>query len=94
MYIFALFRRISFKLGKLLYFNAIFTAVSMDDECSLIALYKKLKKKWKGLLNNSLHADEIKLWLTPSAKQRRNPCSGLPAVRARSYRFSALAKFC
>ena len=28
----------------------------------------------------SLHADEIKLWLTPSAKQRRNPCSGLPAV--------------
>ena len=29
---------------------------------------------------NSLRADEIKLWLTPSAKQRRNPCSGLPAV--------------
>ena len=28
----------------------------------------------------SLRADEIKLWLTPSAKQRRNPCSGLPAV--------------
>ena len=28
----------------------------------------------------SLHADEIKLWLTPSAKQHRNPCSGLPAV--------------
>ena len=28
----------------------------------------------------SLHTDEIKLWLTPSAKQRRNPCSGLPAV--------------
>ena len=28
----------------------------------------------------SLCADEIKLWLTPSAKQRRNPCSGLPAV--------------
>ena len=27
----------------------------------------------------SLRADEIKLWLTPSAKQRRNPCSGLPA---------------
>ena len=29
---------------------------------------------------SSLRADEIKLWLTPSAKQRRNPCSGLPAV--------------
>ena len=28
----------------------------------------------------SLRANEIKLWLTPSAKQRRNPCSGLPAV--------------
>ena len=28
----------------------------------------------------SLRADEIKLCLTPSAKQRRNPCSGLPAV--------------
>ena len=28
----------------------------------------------------SLREDEIKLWLTPSAKQRRNPCSGLPAV--------------
>ena len=28
----------------------------------------------------SLRADEIKLWLTPSAKQRQNPCSGLPAV--------------
>ena len=28
----------------------------------------------------SLRADEIKRWLTPSAKQRRNPCSGLPAV--------------
>ena len=28
----------------------------------------------------SLGADEIKLWLTPSAKQRWNPCSGLPAV--------------
>ena len=29
---------------------------------------------------SSLRADEIKLWLTPSANQRRNPCSGLPAV--------------
>ena len=28
----------------------------------------------------SLRVDEIKLWLTPSAKQRRNPSSGLPAV--------------
>ena len=27
-----------------------------------------------------LRTDEIKLWLTPSAKKRRNPCSGLPAV--------------
>lgn len=25
----------------------------MDDGCSLIALYKNLKKKWKGLLNTS-----------------------------------------
>ena len=33
---------------------------------------------WKA--NPSLRADEIKLWLTPSVKQRRNPCSGLPAV--------------
>ena len=32
------------------------------------------------LTRTSLRADEIKLWLTPSAKQRRNPCSGLPAV--------------
>ena len=31
-------------------------------------------------ITHSLRADEIKLWLTPSAKQRRNPCSGLPAV--------------
>ena len=28
----------------------------------------------------SLRADEIKPWLTPSAKQCRNPCSRLPAV--------------
>ena len=28
----------------------------------------------------SLRADEIKLWLTPSAKQRQNLCSRLPAV--------------
>ena len=28
----------------------------------------------------SLRAGEIILWLTPSAKQRQNPCSGLPAV--------------
>ena len=30
--------------------------------------------------NLRLRAYEIKLWLTPSAKQRPNPCSGLPAV--------------
>ena len=36
--------------------------------------------KCNPCLNGSLRADEIKLWLTPSAKQRRNPCSGLPAV--------------
>ena len=29
---------------------------------------------------HSLRAVEIKLWLTLSAKQCRNPCSGLPAV--------------
>ena len=28
----------------------------------------------------SLRAVAIKLWLTPSAKQCRNPCSGLPTV--------------
>ena len=28
----------------------------------------------------SLRTDENKLWLTPSAKQRRNPCSGLPTM--------------
>ena len=33
-----------------------------------------------SLGSSSLRADEIKLWLTPSAKQRRNPCFGLPAV--------------
>ena len=37
-------------------------------------------KKKKQLYKGSLRADEIKLWLTPSAKQRRNPCSGLPPV--------------
>ena len=35
---------------------------------------------YSHLDDRSLRADEIKLWLTPSAKQRRNPCSGLPAV--------------
>ena len=44
----ALFTRISFKLGKLLFFKAVFPAVSMDDGCLLIALYKKLKKKVEG----------------------------------------------
>ena len=28
----------------------------------------------------SLRADKIKPWLTPSVKQRQNPCSSLPAV--------------
>ena len=28
----------------------------------------------------SLRTHETNLWLTPSAKQRRNPCSGFPAV--------------
>ena len=40
----------------------------------------KLEKKTVVQLILSLRADEIKLWLTSSAKQRRNPCSGLPAV--------------
>ena len=40
----------------------------------------KFSRKLKGQGQCSLRADEIKLWLTPSAKQRRNPCSGLPAV--------------
>ena len=41
-----------------------------------------LNRKIKCLITGwgSLRADEIKLWLTPSAKQRRNPCSGFPAV--------------
>ena len=34
----------------------------------------------QGHIYSSLRADEIELWLTLSAKQRRNPCSGLPAV--------------
>ena len=29
---------------------------------------------------DSLRVDEIKFWLTPSAKQRQTPCCGLPAV--------------
>ena len=33
-----------------------------------------------GWVTDSLRGDEIKPWLTPSAKQRRNPCSGLPVV--------------
>ena len=36
--------------------------------------------KFGNSISDSLPSDEIKLWLTPSAKQRRNPCSGLPAV--------------
>ena len=32
----------------------------------------------KLTFKHSLRADEIKLWLTPSAKQRRDPCSGPP----------------
>ena len=34
----------------------------------------------KSQTKGSLRADEIKLWLTPPAKQHRNPYSGLPAV--------------
>ena len=43
-------------------------------------MLKKLCRKLAGGSLYSLRADEIKLWLTPSAKQRRNPCSGPPAV--------------
>ena len=35
----------------------------------------------RSSLHPSLRADEINLWLTPSAKQRRNPCSGLPVKK-------------
>ena len=38
----------------------------------------RVMKAWMGV--EIACADKIKLWLTPSAKQRRNPCSGLPAV--------------
>ena len=52
--------------------------------CLLYDLYsdslRSSHRKGKGKGIGSLRADEIKLWLTPSAKQRRNPCSGLPAV--------------
>ena len=34
----------------------------------------------QGKVTHSLRADEMKLWLIPSVKQCRNPCSGLPAV--------------
>ena len=42
--------------------------------------YKNLYTRSNNIPQVSLRTDEIKLWLTPSAKQRRNPCSGLPAV--------------
>ena len=47
-----------------------------------IAKYNNFDFRAACLPRSSLRADEIKLWLTPSAKQRRNPCSGLPAVYA------------
>ena len=50
--------------------------LTFQNDCKFLAHIKaKLCKA-----NNSLRADEINLWLIPSAKQRRNPCSGLPAV--------------
>ena len=39
-----------------------------------------LTVKLESVFEHSLRADDIKLCLNPSAKQRRNPCSGLPAV--------------
>ena len=41
--------------------------------------YRRLNN-WLCQWKLSLCADEIKLWLTSSVKQRQNPCSGLPAV--------------
>ena len=45
-------------------------------------LFKRKESEllFRDRFSSSLRADEINLWLTPSAKQRRNPCSGLPAV--------------
>ena len=48
--------------------------------CLVLFFFYFLTKVRRGHVHNSLRADKIKLWLTPSAKQRRNPCSGLPAV--------------
>ena len=44
--------------------------VSSRESHNLVSLY----------VFYSLRADEINRWLTPFAKQRRNRCSGLPAV--------------
>ena len=43
---------------------------------------KKKRKKKKSNCNDKLACttNETKLWLTSSAKQRRNPCSGPPTV--------------
>ena len=54
-------------------------------DCSRVLEYAKIRTVLQSIsplerISGSLRADEIKLWLTPSAKQRRNPCSGLPAV--------------
>ena len=46
-------------------------------------IYNQIEKKGqrKGVMSwLACATDEIKLWLSPSAKQRQNPCSGSPPV--------------
>ena len=66
---------------NLLFWNALQNVVFKLHSDGLPDLSLNLNKlHFSSLCKVSLRADEIKLWLTPSAKQRQNPCSGLPAV--------------
>ena len=53
-----------------------------DENCDISTLFglRRASLFYDIMKKPSLRTDKIKLWLTPSAKQRRNPCSGLPAV--------------
>ena len=41
---------------------------------------KVISKRARSRKQLACATEETKLWLSPSAKQRRNPCSGLPPV--------------
>ena len=62
---------------KQIFWLLLLNGVTMKMFASSSLLQAPVDQKLEAV---SLRADEIKLWLTPSAKQRRNPCSGLPAV--------------